>query len=263
MSFSHACATNIVPLMARIVLGAAFIYAGYGKIFNDQTWTGEDAALLRQLGVEGSAPASVDSSSEESDQASDWTNGMELRLAGFNRLAVDQDQEQGDASDETEQEEGEPAQDPPIDESGDDPEIEQAPPPIAGNQAARPVQARKLYGIALLLNRSGIEQYEKPLAWGAALTELVGGALILIGLFSRIWGIGLAIVLAVAFYTTTWTDFSADPYGFLDTRFNHFFAQVGLFVLAFGVFLTGAGAISADRVLFRHGPDEDADVDLT
>ena len=39
------------------------------------------------------------------------------------------------------------------------------------------------------------------------------------------------------------------------------FAQLGLFVLAFGVFLTGAGPISLDRVLFRKTVDEDDDED--
>jgi uncharacterized membrane protein YphA (DoxX/SURF4 family) len=39
------------------------------------------------------------------------------------------------------------------------------------------------------------------------------------------------------------------------------FAQLALFVLAFGVFLTGAGPISLDRALFRKTVDEDDDED--
>ena len=39
------------------------------------------------------------------------------------------------------------------------------------------------------------------------------------------------------------------------------FAQLALFVLAFGVFLTGAGPISLDRALFRKSADDDEDDD--
>jgi len=258
MTFSHACASNVVPLMARIVLGAAFIHAGYGKIFDDETWTGKDAALLRQLGVEGSAPAAVDSGAEP-DQASNSPGGMELRFASLNRQDENQEQGGDNAAEESGQDEGEVEQQDP----GDEPEIEPAPPPVVEDQPARPVQARKLYGVAITLRRAGLTQYEKALAWGTALTELVGGALILIGLFSRIWGLGLALVMAVAFYTTVWPDFSADTYGYIGDQYHYFFSIVGRFVLAFSVFLTGAGAISADRLLFRHGQDEEPDVDLT
>jgi uncharacterized membrane protein YphA (DoxX/SURF4 family) len=98
-----------------------------------------------------------------------------------------------------------------------------------------------------------------------AFTELVGGSLLLIGLFSRVWGVGLAIAMGMAFYLTTMqTYFDIGPLrvgggmgplngaiGFDNFKlFNTVFVQLGLFVLAFGVFLTGPGPLSFDRILF-------------
>ena len=100
-------------------------------------------------------------------------------------------------------------------------------------------------------------QYAKYGAWLAALTEFVGGLLILIGFLSRVWGLGLAITMGMAFYLTT-----MKSYGFILDEPNPLVftqntphaqglaAQLGLFVLAFGLFLTGPGPLSLDRLLF-------------
>jgi hypothetical protein len=79
-------------------------------------------------------------------------------------------------------------------------------------------------------------------------------------LFSRIWGFGLAIAMGVAFYLVSMQAngiFRLDPRVFAENipNFNAAYCQAGLFVLAFGVFLTGAGPLSLDRILFG-GPSE-------
>jgi uncharacterized membrane protein YphA (DoxX/SURF4 family) len=67
-------------------------------------------------------------------------------------------------------------------------------------------------------------------------------------------------MMAVAFYMTTWPvlreqnmnlfAIAADMTGgYAD--FNRMYCQLGLFALALGVFLTGAGPVSLDRWLFR------------
>jgi len=97
----------------------------------------------------------------------------------------------------------------------------------------------------------------------AAFTELVGGGLLFVGLFSRFWGLGLAIAMGVAFYLTSW-NLLLDSH-LLNLKvpdFNRMFTQTGLFLLAFGVFLTGAGPISLDRALFRKTADKDDDKDV-
>jgi uncharacterized membrane protein YphA (DoxX/SURF4 family) len=180
-----------------------------------------------------------------------WSAVQDVTEPGEGAIIIQEEQDQQTGDEEGTQDE------PPTDE----PEAEQAPPVVPG--PGGDLRARKLYDVALKVHEAGLEQYETAIAWGTALVELVGGALILIGLFSRIWGLALAVIMAGAFYTTSWPGFSADPYGFLGENFDLFVSQVGRFMLAFGVFLTGPGAISADRMLFRHGHDEEPDVDLT
>jgi uncharacterized membrane protein YphA (DoxX/SURF4 family) len=87
--------------------------------------------------------------------------------------------------------------------------------------------------------------------------EALGGALILVGLFSRVWGLGLAVTMGFAFWLTSVA--AVGEYGFFSLpipEFNRAFAQLGLFVLAVSVLLTGAGGMSLDRALFRGGADE-------
>lgn len=93
-------------------------------------------------------------------------------------------------------------------------------------------------------------------AYLAVAAELIGGALILLGLFSRLWGLALAGVMGAAFWLTSWPLLATgDPITALFNLplgdFNRLFCQAGLFVLAFGVFLTGPGAVSIDRAIFR------------
>ena len=122
-------------------------------------------------------------------------------------------------------------------------------------------KAKPLHVITLMLDKAG---WPAPvwMARLAAFTELVGGGLLFVGLFSRLWWLGLAIAMGVAFYLTSW-NLLLDSHLF-DLKvpdFNRMFTQTGLFVLAFGVFLTGAGPISLDRALFRKTVDEDDDED--
>ncbi len=94
--------------------------------------------------------------------------------------------------------------------------------------------------------------------WAAAGTELVGGGLILLGVFSRIWGLGLAITMGVAFYLTSLTAFI--QYGFMHLPMADFyrgFTQICLFVMAFGVVLGGAGTLSLDGLLFGGDYEEE------
>jgi uncharacterized membrane protein YphA (DoxX/SURF4 family) len=152
----------------------------------------------------------------------------------------------------------EPAEKPPI-VIKPSKETDEEVPPFAG---PNPVQATSggahrapgMYKIALLVDSAG---WPAPvrLAQVAAFTELIGGALLLVGLFSRIWGLGLAISMGVAFYLVTvpmYGVFATHPFEFAENTeaFNTMYCQLGLFVLAFGVFLTGPGKMSLDNLLF-------------
>ncbi|MHC4784884.1 MAG: hypothetical protein ACYTE6_02860, partial [Planctomycetota bacterium] len=52
MSFSRKASANVVPLLSRLVLAAAFIPAGYDKIMGEpMVFEGQDALTLQKLGI--------------------------------------------------------------------------------------------------------------------------------------------------------------------------------------------------------------------
>lgn len=92
------------------------------------------------------------------------------------------------------------------------------------------------------------------LAIVAGLTEFIGGVLLLAGLLSRAWGLGLAIDMSAAFYlysVRTLGVLQESPFTFSRqiNDFNAVATQMGLFALAVGVLLTGPGPLSLDRFL--------------
>lgn len=235
MSFSNFAGTAIVPTLSRIVLCAAFLPSGWSKVMSETTFSGEDAQRLIQLGV-----------IDEEPQAHIGPN-RSIVPASFQDEPVADDQAPAESS--------EPEQ----------------PADTAGEAATTPVEpgaytARPLHHVTLVLDKAG---WPAPvwMARLAAITELVGGGLLFVGLFSRIWGLGLAIAMGVAFCLTSMPALLGAGNVFTGLfnlpmeAFTGMFAQLALFVLAFGVFLTGAGPISLDRALFRKTVDEDDDED--
>ncbi len=230
MSFSTFAGTAIVPTLSRIVLCAAFLPAGWSKVMTETTFSGEDAQRLIQLGVIDAEP-----------QAHIGPN-RSIVPASFQDDAAGDDQAPAES-------------------------IEPEQPAVTADEAATTPSepgtytAKPLHEITLMLDKAG---WPAPvwMARLAAFTELVGGGLLFVGLFSRFWGLGLAIAMGVAFYLTSWNVLlDSHLFGLKVPEFNRMFTQTGLFVLAFGVFLTGAGPISLDRALFRKTVDEDDDED--
>jgi uncharacterized membrane protein YphA (DoxX/SURF4 family) len=286
MSFSRTASSTVVPLLARLVLAAAFIPAGYHKIMGDPvTYEGQDALTLQKLGV-GQPPTAVGKmAGSGQDVLGFYQQDVETgRLRDRVRPSGDQDEEAGpDASpapapkprprtqpaQEPQTQPQEPTVEEPVQPKPQppkppapkpQPKPEPVTPPSAPPADGASVTARPLYRVALMLDGAGRPQKLRPdwMAWVAAGTELVGGALILIGLFSRVWGLGLAVTMGFAFWLTSYGavtehGFFALPIG----DFNRAFAQVGLFVMAAGVMMTGAGGLSLDRALFRGGGVED------
>ncbi len=233
MSFSTFAGTAIVPTLSRIVLCAAFLPAGWNKVMDEIPFSGDDAQRLIQLGVIDAEP-----------QAHIGLN-RSIVPASFQDEADDDDQAPAESSEPSEPEQ--PAV------TADEAETTPGEP---GTYKAKP-----LHVITLMLDKAG---WPAPvwMARLAAFTELVGGGLLFVGLFSRFWGLGLAIAMGVAFYLTSWNLLlNSHLFGLEVPDFNRMFTQTGLFVLAFGVFLTGAGPISLDRALFRKTVDEDDDED--
>lgn len=263
MSFSQSAAMNVVPLLSRIVLAMAFIPAGWNKFSTTTTFRGEDAAILRSLGVTGTdgepTAASGPTATGKSGESGSWSKTLtgSMTGGGWPLLAA-------------------PA--PPATGGGDAPTATK--PATTGPEGAatsvpsttggatvpvvadtRPLTTRSLHAITLMCQRHGMA-YPVYHAYAATAAELVGGVLILVGLFSRLWGLALAGTMVVAFWFTSAPIFAAkgSPMVLFDVAantfadFNRIHVQLALFVLAFGIFLVGAGAVSLDRMIFRRAP---------
>lgn len=245
MKFSRFAGVSIIPVLARIVLGATFIPVGLHKVVHTKVFEGEAARVLTELQV-GEPAASA------AANMVDMVDMVDVRT-----VALMQEQP---AAAEDAPVEAKPASESPVAPPPDArPMVPAADAEPAAPAAAPPVSAKAVHGVTVLLVNGGWPMDWKPhwMAWLAGLTELLGGVLILLGLFGRIWGLGLAIAMGFAFYLTSMHGvvspglfkMAAGEDGY--AAFNRLTAQSSLFVLAFGVLLTGPGPLSLDRLLFR------------
>jgi len=262
MNASQYAGTVIVPTLSRIVLCAAFFTAGWAKVFTNASYSPDEVKTLEKLGVDVRQTVALHDTSPGIIVAS-----MPLTLI----------------QDEPEQ----PAQDKPTigpetlpDDVKDaaeemldlDDEEAIAPPPApptnqANSATGGDAQARALFKVAITLHNAGW-QYAYWLAWAAAVVELVGGALLFVGLFSRVWGLGLAVTMALAFHIMSMDAFLDQPFAIAQKMddggalFYQVYAQLALFVLAFGIFITGPGPLSLDRAIFRRSAPDDVEIDM-
>ena len=203
MGFSRVAALHLAPLLARIVLCAAFVPAGWQKIMSMETFTGPDATTIRSMCEFPGNPSPTET--VETEKTTESTETV--------------------ASTET----------PTSTETG----------------TSEPVEARRVYGLAAMLSQKDVP-YPLAAAWITAITELVGGGLLLVGLFSRVWALGLAVTMGVAFsFTSCPALAAAGPFDLALPDYLKAVAQLALGVLAFTVFLTGPGAVALDRAIFR------------
>jgi putative oxidoreductase len=247
MTFSQYAGTAIVPTLARLILAAVFIPVGWNKVFKDAEFTADQATQLKSLGVNtepADPPKVISTSSEEA-------GNVRFALASYRQEATPPPAVQPPADPA-------PAQEP---KPQDNPAVEASTAPSTAVQPLPPgkYKAQALHQITLMLHQFNIPQ-PVWMARLAAFTELIGGAMILLGLFSRIWGLGLAIAMGMAFYLVSIkvnNVVGVDPRTLAENgdAFSTAALQLSLFVLAFGVFLTGAGPLSLDRMLFG-GSDE-------
>ncbi|MFM7262098.1 MAG: DoxX family protein [bacterium] len=135
------------------------------------------------------------------------------------------------------------------------------PVPITAADAAG-YQTRALHELTLAFDRIRLP---KPhvWAWTVAVFELLGGAFLLVGLFSRVWAgglllwsialVGLSSATLAQSWGSLWTP--TDP----NSAFLRASAlsQYSLIVLAAGLLLTGPGKWSLDGFIFRRGGGDD------
>ena len=260
MNASQYAGTVIVPTLSRIVLCAAFFTAGWAKVFTNATYTPADVETLKAIGVDVRQTVTLRS------------DGANVLPAAFHHASSAQDAPAEPAKDEPTQ--GEPAQDQATETP---PTAQDTPPedaPDTDDTATSPeevpsdatYEARALYKVGITLHDAGW-QYAYYLAWATAILELLGGALLLVGLFSRVWGLGLAITMALAFHIMSLDAFIEAPFEIAQKLdggavYHRVYAQLALFVLAFGIFVTGPGPLSLDRAIFRRRTPDDIDIEV-
>ena len=220
--FSQQAAANFVPLLARIILFLAFVPIGWHHAMEMGNFGGDAGARLRELGIVSAADAALTPTLTPT-QTRQTPDGIALaRTPAPSPLAQDT------------------------------PAI-----PIAAADAAG-YQTRALHELTLAFDNLRLP---KPhiWAWTVAVFELLGGAFLLIGLFSRIWAggllvwsialVGLSAATLAQSWGSLWTPTDPNSAFLRATALS----QYSLIVLSAGLLLTGPGKWSLDGFIFRRG----------
>ena len=261
--------SSIAPIFLRAALAVTFLWAGFGKVLETMPVSGVDAAALANMGVV--TPEAAKPTKPASTAAF---------LPPFPILALVQ---------------------PPV---VNEPKPDQAPstPAAAQNYSAadfpQPIQVRRLHGITLMVLRAASPHTDEQgtlrtqllpsrlgdgnipvyMAWAAALTEIIAGLFVMVGLLTRVSAIALAATMVGAIWLTEigpamqsgQTVFGLLPaYGAysMDAAGKYKYAmllwQCSLLCSAMALAFTGPGFVSFDRALFpskvggRREVDED------
>lgn len=249
MTCSQKAGVTVVPTLARIVLGLAFITVGLAKLKHTVEYSPAEAQRLATLGVllQPGAPESGEADTAAGDDA-DQASAADVAELRFALASLTQEADPSGAAQDADEDQATTVEVP------------------TGLVPADAYSGAAMWKVALLLEA---ENFPEPiiLTHVAAWTEFVGGILILLGFLSRIWGLGLAIAMGVAFYTTSMDYLSGFPMSTYEVAttnmelYQRVFVQLGLFVLAFGVFLTGPGPLSLDRLIMPRKSSGEYDED--
>ncbi|MFM9144867.1 MAG: DoxX family protein [Phycisphaerales bacterium] len=238
MTPSQFAATNILPLLARVVLCLAFLPQGWNNLMRDVEYTGKDAQRLRELGVRGI----TDPDPKQADVALGAVRGTDA-------WTQDEPAKPAAAAEATP---SAPAAKPaPAPAAATTAEPAPAPAAAPARRPLAPLTQRGLYTLALLVDRAQLP-FSVEIAWAAAGVQLLGGACALLGMFTRVWGFLMSVMLAALFLITALPGIRASGlFSMSAEQQNLVFAQLGLLVMSLGLFLIGPGAMSLDRAIFR------------
>lgn len=245
MSSRDSMAVSFAPIFLRVALSVTFIWAGLAKMMADIPVSGESAAVLANMGVDGlqrsaqSSPAPVPAKPAKKDGAlADPTEPL-IRHASMQNSAGT----------------------------------------FTAADFPNPVRVASLYGIALALHDAAQlnDREGKPhhfplmpsffatgkwpvwLAWAASLTELLAGLLVLFGLFTRLAAFSLACVMMVAMWLTQIgpaMQSGNSTLGFLPPHaafdmmaWQTLLWQLALACAAWNLVFAGPGGLSMDRAI--------------
>ncbi len=245
MASKSASGASFGPLFLRLCLGVVFIWAGLGKVLSTSVVSGDDVALLAEMGVAPKAATPTPTSPTTPTSAP--TPAAKSGTAGAK--------------------------------------------PSGGAAAVRPVglaagtgqlEVSRAYVLALSIKKNtmpgavdgkptarlwpeflGQGRYPVYAAFACVLTELIGGALVLVGALTRVSAAGLACVMATAMWLTQIgpaVRSGATTLGFLpahpafDTAaWQPLMLQFALFCSAVALLMLGCGRLGLDTSLFPRG----------
>lgn len=227
MSCAVITGTRFIPLLCRVVLGAAFFFSGWHLCFQEVSFTPEQIQLLDGAPAEGTAAIAVP-------------------------VAMVQEPSDSTKADTPAAKPAEPVQavaSPPIAPLG--PLAPKHAKPSVDNRLSRAAAARLTLG----LREAGFNAWAEPVAWGAAVAQLLGGALIFVGLLTRLWAFMMVVMLGASFWFITIERagmFDRNPFEWAAdvVAFQEMFFVLAMFVLSFGVLCTGPGMLALDAVLW-------------
>lgn len=267
MRFRDKAALSVAPLLLRLVLGVTFLWAGLGKVSARMEVQGEQAAILANAGVtlDGAGSAPFEEPTRQPEPIGGDDGGEASRGGSWAGIVtVSQDGSQGAQG-----------------SSG------------GGAYSAAdfpdPIETRRVNGLVIGLYHASHPGYHEDTgermpaiwptslgeggaaraqAWAVALGEIVCGAAILVGLLTRVSGLGLALIMAGAIWLSQIGPAiqSGDTVlGFLPSHgtwdgdaWKTLFWQASLLASSLAVVFLGAGPVSVDHLLFRpKGEDGD------
>lgn len=260
MSTRDSFAVSVAPIFLRLVLGTTFIWAGLGKFMAEMPVKGEQAAALANMGVtsvqtransatpepakpakDPAAPKDAAKEAPKKTKAEGPTDST-VRLASFAVTPVQNSARTFTAAD-----------------------------------FPNEIQVARMYGIALAVQGAGklpadskaafplfppqVTEGQWPLyqAWAVALTELIGGFLVLTGLLTRFASFCIAGVMLGAIWLTEIGPAvqSGNALFFIlpanretfGGDWNTLIIQCSMLAMALNLLFAGAGGLSMDRAI--------------
>ncbi len=277
-------ALSVPPLLLRLVLAIIFIWAGYAKCFGTFPVDETNREALVAAGVLTADGAVVDPVPEVDIEELIPESEPEPE-------AIPEDEPEADPAPVSPVEPGgtgdDPEADPGVEDPGEVLMVAQTAPAepaatkvrMANNvamllhAAAHPEPVTNDEGLtttpmALVPDAIGSPPWAVRLAWAAAITELVAGVLLLVGLFSRLGGLAVAWVMGVAIWLTgigpaiqsgnAFLGFLPQP-DLIMTHYHDLFFQLALLVMGLAIAFSGGGMLSLDRFIFGKSVADDED----
>lgn len=295
MSLRSSMALNVAPLALRLTLGLTFVWAGIGKVAHSAEVTDPaEIAILAEWGQIDPLPGGLVAPDDDPDTDPDTDTDIDPELENNPELDNDAPEiDEGVEPEPNDATEGVPEESDATDTetqdmSGEETSAEEVL-PVAYAQADRPVTVKRVLKLALLIHHAAnpgvgddgqtkMPLWPEPLArnnlpvvlaWIAAITELVCGAAILTGFFTRLATLPVIGTMVGAMWLTQIgpalqageTTFGFLPAGIYEMNaagyvWTHLFWQFALAMMGVALFFLGAGALSIDRLIFGSVRDD-------